>query len=525
MTNRARKTLPYHIPSLSLLIPLILLTANCGNTDSDNSQPQGVAEFRKSTTTSPVSESSTTAAKTYSQSTSDSATTITGIPPTPTTAITQNATTSTAEPLSEATTSTTATPTTTAKPPTTTTTLHSTTTTPPITQPSTASTVNTTSTTPPSNDPIALVASNDRSCALRQSGTIFCWGDDQFGGLGNGQEERLGFSSVPVQVLGITDATAVSIGYASCALHQNGTISCWGDNYFGQLGDGQGGEDRFSLTPVKVVGISDATAIATSVNSSCAVHQNGKISCWGLNELGQLGNGTAISSSVPVQVLGITDATAVSTGESHSCALHQNGTISCWGHNNFGQLGNGQSTGDPQDFSSASPVPVKVIGISDATAISAGTPTCALHQTGTISCWGGGYLGNGTGGTLHDHSPVPMKVMDITDATAVSIGVGHSCALHQNGTISCWGDNIFGQLGNRQSGDEANSPVPVHVLGITDATAIATGWFYSCALQRNGAISCWGNNAFGHLGNGKHTSGPVNNNDSLAPVKVKGFGG
>ena len=346
------------------------------------------------------------------------------------------------------------------------------------------------------------------SCALHQNGTISCWGNNVNGQLGDGTNDH---SSVPVKVQGIDDATAVSPGGAySCALYNDGDISCWGANGLGQLGDGTGGTlHDYSLEPVKVVGINDATAITTSWFYACALRQTGTISCWG-NGPGQLGYSTGGNerdvSLVPVKVQGIDDATAVSASWTHSCALHQNGTISCWGINLTAQLD------DNEELMSL--VPVKVQGIEDATAISTGwTHSCALHQTGSISCWGensDGQLGDGT----NDHSSVPVKVQGIEDAIAVSAGNEYSCALNNDGSISCWGDNYYGQLGN---GTEDDSSVPVAVEGISDATAISTGWAHSCALHQTGSISCWGNNEDGRLGNGQ--SGDLTDFSSV-PVKV-----
>ena len=312
--------------------------------------------------------------------------------------------------------------------------------------------------------------------------------------------------------MSITDATAIAAGGEhSCALRKSGAISCWGGNWDGQLGNGN---EAISVVPVQVVGITDATAIATGYRYTCALRQGGTISCWGRNHDGQLGNGQSgedVQSSIPVQVTGITDATAITAGGEHSCALHQGGTISCWGDNYQGQLGNGES-----GYGTISSVPVKVPGITDATAITAGgIHTCALHQNGTISCWGGDALGNGQNAV----SPVPVQVFDITDATAITAGSRrHTCALHQNGTISCWGGGFYGELGNGQSGRNANSLIPMQVFGITDATAIAAGYQHSCALHRDGTMSCWGRNEWGQLGDGT-------TRDRSTPVRVVGFGG
>ena len=398
------------------------------------------------------------------------------------------------------------------------------------------------------NRAIAIAASygygGAHTCALRQAGTITCWGNNNHGQLGNGQSGYYEASSVPVEVLGITDATAIATGDEfTCALRQAGTIKCWGKNNHGQLGNGtmssaalppppttteapatteasttlenqpdiQFGRDQFgrdagSSVPVEVLGITDATAIATGGEHTCALRQAGTIACWGGNNQGQLGNGqsigdwrdTSADSSVPVEVLGITDATAIATGGWHTCALRQTGTINCWGTNS-GQLGNGTETD--------SSVPVEVLGITDATQITAGrSHSCALRQTGTIKCWGDnryGQLGNGQSG-YGAESSVPVEVLGITDATQITANRsdaddGFTCALLQTGTIKCWGNNTSGQLGN---GTETNSSVPVEVLGITDATAIVASGEYTCALLQTGTIECWGDNRSGQLGNG-----------------------
>ena len=419
------------------------------------------------------------------------------------------------------------------------------------------------------SDATTVTTGGLHSCALHEDGTISCWGNNRSGQLGNGtggsDEDR---SFVPIQVLGITDATAITTGgYHSCALLEDGTISCWGDNFYGQLGNGTGGEDDVSLVPVQVRGITDATAITTGSWHSCALHEDGTISCWGRNEYGQLGNGTDKSSLVPVQVLGITDATTITTSYYHSCALHQDATISCWGNNWDGQLGNGTNTDSfvpvqvwgitdatvitagswhscalHQDgtiscwgWSSGtrlgtalvrkdiyrSFVPVQILGITDATAITSGSwHSCALHQDGTISCWGWnnyGQLGNGTGGNDGERNLEPVGVISISDAIAITTGNLHSCALHEDGTISCWGSNWDRQLGNGTGGNEGDLTfVPGGVLGITDATAITADWGHSCALHEDGTISCWGSNNYGQLGNGTR-------NRSFVPVQVLGI--
>ena len=363
-------------------------------------------------------------------------------------------------------------------------------------------------------DAIAVSAGGAFSCALNNDGDISCWGTNGVGQLGDGTGGTFhDYSPVPVKVVGINDATAITTSlFDACALRQTGTISCWGDNDLGQLGDGTGGNERdVSLVPARVQGIDDATAISTSLDHSCALHQNGTISCWGIDLTAQVDDNEEPMSLVPAKVQGIDDATAISTSLDHSCALHQNGTISCWGIDLTAQVDDNE---EPMSL-----VPAKVQGIDDAIAVSAGNEySCALNNDGTISCWGDndiGQLGDGT----EEPSSVPVAVEGISDATAISTGWSHSCALHQTGGISCWGDSSGGKLGNGQSGDLTDfSSVPVKVASIDDAVAISAGIIHSCALRQNSTIYCWGDNSYGQLGDGTYVG-------SFLPRFVVGFGG
>ena len=381
-------------------------------------------------------------------------------------------------------------------------------------------------------DATAVTAGGEHSCALREGGTISCWGNNWHGQLGNGQggTDDAGFAEIandfysplPVDVTGITDATAITTGRIhTCALHRTGAVSCWGDTGQGQLGNGQSGYIYASAVPIEVVGVVDATAVATGGEHSCALHRGGTVSCWGNNGVGQLGNGqsgNSVVSSVPVRVAGITDATTIAAGAEHSCALRESGTISCWGANWYGQLGSRQSTDDLTSNSAISSVPVEVEGITDAIALAiGGKHSCALHRMGAISCWGSngsGQLGNGT----EDSPSLPVGVVGITDATAIAASENHSCALHQDGTMSCWGVNTHGQLGNGQRGENANSSVPVQVADITDVTAISAS-SGSCALREDGTISCWSVSKFGAQGD--EQSGE--DADSSETVQVAGI--
>jgi alpha-tubulin suppressor-like RCC1 family protein len=252
-------------------------------------------------------------------------------------------------------------------------------------------------------------------------------------------------------------------------------------------------------------------AIAVGGEHSCAVVAGGAVKCWGDNHLGELGDGTTISSAVPVTVSGISGAVAVAAGFAHTCAVvRPEGAVYCWGGNDQGQLGSGEPGGLV-----ASPLPVRVPGITGAVSVAAGGDyvegfSCALLETGTVYCWGtGGRLGNPAG---LEFSP-PVQVVGLTGAFAISAGDEHACALVVGGSAFCWGSNWVGQLGN---GTTTMASTPVRVSGLTSASAITAGFLHTCAVVRGGAVMCWGSNAGEQLGTGTATS-------SLVPVPVIGL--
>jgi alpha-tubulin suppressor-like RCC1 family protein len=363
---------------------------------------------------------------------------------------------------------------------------------------------------------VAVIAGGAYSCALLSSGTVQCWGYNQYGELGNGSTVD---SSVPVKVSGITGAVALTGGWKHvCALLAGGTVQCWGYNQYGELGNGSTAD---SAVPMKVSGITSAISVVAGSGHTCALLADGTVQCWGqyvafhhsLTSYGRLDNGTAASGT--------------------TCALLTGGTVECWGGRAAFDLDKGVTTG--------SLAPVTVSGIANATAVAAGNGhTCALLTGGTVRCWGYnefGQLGNGAATS----SLVPVTVSGITNATAVAAGNGHTCAVLTGGTVQCWGCNDYGQLGNGAKtmtvddsliwgscdGDKCRrsawihetheySSAPVIVSGITNATAVAAGNGHTCAVLMEGAVQCWGNGESGKLGYGGNEHRPL-------PIKVSGF--
>jgi alpha-tubulin suppressor-like RCC1 family protein len=329
------------------------------------------------------------------------------------------------------------------------------------------------------------------ACALTEFGALKCWGLNG-GKVGDGTTDN---RTVPTNVIGMASSVqAVSAGGATvCALTTGGGVKCWGHNENGAVGDGTT-EDR--LSPVDVVGLtSGVTAVATGDGFACALISGG-VKCWGINSGGQLGDGTcSLQSSVPVDVVGLTSGvTSIAAGQDHTCAVLSDGTIKCWGGNAYGQLGTG--TYDP----TCQPVDVAGLG-ADAASISMGYGySCAVTTTGGAKCWGiniSGVLGNGT----YDFSPSPTDVVGLTSGvTAIDAGEGNTCAITTGGGLKCWGNNVYYQL-REGIGDDSNVPVdrleyPSSVL------RVSAGTLEICIISNNHRLTCWGQNLNGEVGNG-----------------------
>ena len=333
------------------------------------------------------------------------------------------------------------------------------------------------------------------ACAVVDSGTIQCWGGNWVGELGRG---TLTDSEGPGPVVGVGDATAVATGSDhACAVVGGGEVRCWGGNSRGQLGDGS---TASSPLPVSVVGLSGATTVAAGSGLSCALLVGGTVECWGAG--GRLGNGSALDATTPVVVSGVSSATAITAGGGHACALVAGGEIVCWGYNDDGELGDGTTT--------SSPVPVEVVGISGASAVAAGgLHTCAIVSGGAVRCWGWNHYGELGDGTVST-SPTPVPVAGVTGAVAIGAGGWHACAVLDDGTARCWGRNDRGALGN---GGYLDSATPVLVQGGSSLATVVAGDAHTCAARTDGQIECWGDNRSGETGHpltwGSTTPEPV----------------
>ena len=366
----------------------------------------------------------------------------------------------------------------------------------------------------------AVSAGYTHSCMI-SSGKAYCWGDNSDGELGNGSTAS---SSVPVAVstsgvlAGVT-LTQITAGFFfTCALSTTGTVYCWGFNADGELGNNS---TTNSSVPVAVstsgvlAGVTVTQITADSGFNACALGSNGAAYCWGKNTDGQLGNNTVTSSSVPVAVstsgvLAGKTLTQVTAGNDLTCALDSTGLAYCWGDNTRGQLGNNSTT-----TPSLVPVAVTTTGALSGvtlTQVSAGNAfACALGSTGVAYCWGynaSGQLGNSS--SVSSSVPVAVTTTGVlagVTLTQVTPGASFACALGSTGAAYCWGLNGKGQLGN---GSATSSAVPVAVTasGVT-LTQVSAGDTATCALASTGVAYCWGSNTSGQLGNNSMTQSTV----------------
>lgn len=324
------------------------------------------------------------------------------------------------------------------------------------------------------NDATRVAAGSGFTVAIQRDGSLVAWGDNEFGQFGDGTN---GGGPTPINTL-IDGASDVAAGSLHTCAVRSGETWCWGQNFYAQLGDGtQIDRNR----PVRVLGSSRGVAAGTA--HTCAVRTDGSVWCWGASPP---------RATAPRRVV-TRDAIDVVSGADHSCALMSRGHVECWGVNNLGVLG-----ADSSAYTQETPTPV--VDLDDATGLAAGGyTTCAIRAGGTVACWGALVTGAASR---------PQAIEGLTDVRRLAVGDYRVCAVRGDGVLWCLGVNDAGELGD---GTTMRRTSPVRVLdGVADVTL---GRNHTCAVLTTGGVRCWGNNDSGQLGTGTRA-------ESLVPTDV-----
>jgi cysteine-rich repeat protein len=384
-------------------------------------------------------------------------------------------------------------------------------------------------------EPVAIALGGATTCALSATGRVKCWGNNEEGVLGLGDTVSRGAvknqlpSALPMVDLGTgRTATAISVSGAgsACALLDHGDVKCWGNNHSGQLGtgttDNRGDEPNEmgdALKPIALGSGRKAIGVSAGADYTCAVLDDGSVTCWGSGEHGQLGGGSLFGALSPVQTVDLKrPATDVTASDGVTCALLDNGTLKCWGNALYLPLSN---TADLDDSGGVGDYPGEIGGLpvlafsgGKARAVVAGQVSEAILDNGSLMLWGFGYQGwTNAGLPPTDFATLsPMKLGTGRKALSSDVGLYHACAITDDGALSCWGFAPHGALG---LGSVVSSPGPVKYssgggeigttsvdLGGRAAVQVAVGDEHSCAILDDGTLKCWGYNASGQLGLG-----------------------
>jgi alpha-tubulin suppressor-like RCC1 family protein len=381
---------------------------------------------------------------------------------------------------------------------------------------------------------LSAAASDGTTCVVLSTGKVWCWGLNVDGQLGQGVTSSSPLTRPTSPVVGLPPSdppiAITAANYHTCTLLRSGAIYCWGSNSTGQLGNGT---FQAQLGSVKVIGLplsagSLAAGTAVAGGHTCAALADSSVWCWGDNFSGELGNGmthTAVPYGIAtaVKVAGVT-ASSLAAGNYFTCGLSSGGLVHCWGTNAKGQLGSGEIPTAPP-YNNSTPVSASFAGTGAALSVgSNGSHACVLTGSGAVRCWGEnvyGQLGNGTFASypvLGSGSAVTVTGLPVP--LVLASGGGHSCVLTSSGAVWCWGANTNGQLGTGAatmgSPNGIATPSQASAISAMSPAGLVLGGWHSCAVLKNGSLWCWGSNQFGQLGNGTQV-------DSVVPVQVLGW--
>ncbi|RII27551.1 MAG: hypothetical protein CXR31_04735, partial [Geobacter sp.] len=361
-----------------------------------------------------------------------------------------------------------------------------------------------------------VAAGYNHALAVKPDGSVWAWGYNYYGQLGDGTSGNSAEKPTPVQVSGLGAGSGVISVVAtydsSLALKSDGSVLAWGHNNFGQLGDGTKVDKP---TPVTVTGLgagSGVIAIAAGRQHFLALKSDGTVWAWGDNAYYQLGDGTGTQKSVPVRVSGLTGGVAIVAGGLHSFAVKADGSVWAWGYNGYGELGDGSHS------SASSPVQVSTMGPGSGVIALAGgySHSLAVKVDGTVWAWGYNYygqLGDGSYGPGSDKNSPVQVIAPGSGASAVAAARHSSLLLKDDGSVWAWGENSSGQLGDTTT-TLRTTPVPVSGLGANSGViAVSAGESIFQSLEADGTLSAWGYSLFGVIVGGVNgaNSAPIPN--------------
>ncbi len=335
-----------------------------------------------------------------------------------------------------------------------------------------------------------IAAGYSHTLALKSDGTLWAWGDNSYGELGDGTTTQ---RTIPVKIASTVSWAAIAAGqYFSVGLKTDGTLWAWGYNYYGQLGDGTA-ISRY--TPVRIGTDTDWVAVAAGQLHAIALKKDGTLWTWGNNGEGQLGDGTVTQRNAPVLIGTSADWVAIAAGDTHTLAVKKDGTLWTWGYNSYGQLGDGTTM--------ISYVPKQIGTDTNWKTVDGGNGfSLALKSDGTLWAWGyngSGQFGNGNTSS----STTPVSISTGTTWKDVSAGGNHTLAVKSDGTLWSWGYNYYGQLGNGTTTTPSDN-LPHQVGTDTAWASVSAGGSHSVALKSDGTLWAWGYNTYGQVGD--HTT-------------------
>ncbi|MEX2238631.1 MAG: hypothetical protein WEB00_13975 [Dehalococcoidia bacterium] len=357
-------------------------------------------------------------------------------------------------------------------------------------------------------------------------GLAMAWGSDANGQLGSSACTPC-FAPVTVgagegmtqTVIGVDAGGPRTIGASfqdtghSLAVLSNGTVWAWGNDTDNQLGNGGASENE--LAPVQVPGVSNAVAIAAGGMHSLALLDNGTVMAWGSDGRGQIGDGDSGGTELPTVVSALAGVTAIAAGAEHSLALLNDGTVVAWGRDNRGQLG------DSESLSNRS-TPVPVSGLTNVVAIAAGRGfSLALLSNGTVMGWGSNHQSELGNGETDNQKPTPIAVSSLTSVKAIAAGAQHALALRTDGTVRAWGAEFSGELGDGLPKNEL-ATTPITVPGMSGVRAIDAGSETSYAIDLNGRVRAWGDDADGQVGDGTPSTDRPSPTSVIGPLGTGG---